>query len=595
MRGLMRAGLPAMLCLLPATPALADCKVAKFVEMPVTLIGRRAMVDAAFGSHATRFIVDSGAFYSTVSRASAAEFGMPTQPTPPWFRLRGINGDASADVGKARDFSLAGVSIPHADFIVGGSDTGTAGLLGQNILGLADVEYDLPHGAVRLMQARGCGGTALAYWSTGKPFSTITLERQIDSRWKPHTIGEVLVNGVKMRAVFDSGAQTTIMTLAAAKRAGVTPDSPGVVPVGAFTGLGAKRLSAWLAPFDRIDLGGEIVSHPKLQITDMTIDGDMLIGFDFFLTHRIFVSNAQHRLYMTYEGGPFFGVTPTGARTADGAKLDLTDTAAEPTDAAGYARRAAVLMSRHDVVHGLADLDKAVALAPGEGRYRYLRAQGRLANGQLLLAVADLDKAAELMPDDVDVRLQRAELRLRSHDPDGARQDADAADHSLPPGSQYRLRLAGLYGALDAPEASIANYEAWLKLHGEDADRGTAYNGLCWARGLLNRELDRALSDCNRALNMRPGYASYLDSRALVHLRRGELDAAMTDYDAAIAANPRNAWSHYGRALAEQGLGRAAAAEADRKAALAISEKAVRRAERYGLRFASANSGGGTT
>lgn len=572
-----------ILSLALAQPAFAACKVAKIAELPVTLIGRRAMIDAKFGDHDTRFIVDSGAFYSTLSRASAAEFGLSSEAAPSWFRLKGINGDSSASIAKAKDFSLAGVSIPHVDFIVGGTDTGTAGLLGQNILGLADTEYDLPHGAVRLMRVEGCGNMALAYWAGGKPFSTIPLERGSGGIWKPHTIGSVLVNGVKMRAVFDSGAESTVMTLAAAKRAGITPTTPGVKSNGYFGGIGAKQIPTWLASFDKIDLGGEIVSHPKFRIAEIGIDGDMLVGFDFFLTHRIFVSNANHQLYMTYEGGPLFGLAPTGARTAAGEKVDLTDKSADPSDAEGFSRRGAVFMSKHRFAEGLADLDKAVAMQPNEGRFIYLRAQGRLANGQLLLAAADLDRAATLMPDNADVRLSRARLRLTNRDPKGAAEDVAVADHLLPPGSERRLQLAGLYESLDQPEAAIPNYDAWLKMHGEDADRATAFNGRCWARALLNRELDRAMSDCNAAVKLRPGFATYLDSRALVKLRQGKIDAALADYDAAVSANPRSAWSLYTRAIAEDRAGKKEAAEADRKAALAINPSVAKRAARYQL------------
>ena len=573
----------ALLGVVTSGPAFAECKMTKIAELPVTLLGKRAMVSAKFGAHETRFIVDSGAFYSTLSRASAAEFGLSTEPAAPWFRLKGINGDSAASIAVPKDFSLAGIPIPRVDFVVGGSDTGTAGLLGQNILGLADVEYDLPHGMVRLMRVEGCGSKALAYWAAAKPFSNIPLERGDGGPWKPHTIGTVLVNGVKMRAMFDSGAQTTIMTLAAAKRAGVTPASPGVTPVGFNSGIGSKQIATWLAPFAKIDLGGEIVSLPKFRIADIAINADMLIGFDFFLTHRMFVSNVNHQLYMTYEGGPLFGLSPTGAQTDAGEKLDLTDKAAVPTDAEGFSRRGAVFMSRRQFAAGLADFDQAVAMAPNEGRYVYLRGQARLANGQLLLAAADIDKAATLMPDNADVRLTRARLRLMSRDPEGAAEDVKAADHSLPIGSDRRLQVAGLYENLDEMEPAITNYDAWLKMHGEDADRASAYNGRCWARALLNRELDRALSDCNTALKLRPGYASYLDSRALVELRLGKLDVALTDYDAAVKASPRNAWALYSRAIAKTRAGKKDEAEADRKAALAINPAIAKRAVRFGL------------
>ncbi len=72
--------------LVPA-PALAACKVQKILELPVTMAGRRPMVTAQLGGRDVRFILDSGAFYSTISRANATEFGLSVQSLPPYFRL----------------------------------------------------------------------------------------------------------------------------------------------------------------------------------------------------------------------------------------------------------------------------------------------------------------------------------------------------------------------------------------------------------------------------------------------------------------------------------------------------------------------------
>jgi tetratricopeptide (TPR) repeat protein len=232
---------------------------------------------------------------------------------------------------------------------------------------------------------------------------------------------------------------------------------------------------------------------------------------------------------------------------------------------------------------GLADFDKAVALAPTVGRYVYLRAQARLASDEPLLAALDLEKAAALMPADVDVRLTRAALRLTNGDTKGAAEDIKVADAGLAPGSDRRLALASLYYGVDEPEAAIVNFDAWLKLHGQDSERATAYNGRCFARGLLNRELDRALSDCNTALRLRPGLPAYLDSRALVELRLGKLDAALADYDAALKIDPKAAWTLYARAIAEKRAGKDAKAAEDRKAALAIDPDLSKRARKFGL------------
>ncbi|MGQ7438322.1 hypothetical protein ACTGWA_11050, partial [Streptococcus suis] len=91
----------------------------------------------------------------------------------PGLRINGIGGSSDANVATVRHFGLAGVDIPNVEFDVSGSDIGQTGLLGQNVLGLADVEYDLPDGMVRLFRPKGCSKTALAYWTAGKPFFTL--------------------------------------------------------------------------------------------------------------------------------------------------------------------------------------------------------------------------------------------------------------------------------------------------------------------------------------------------------------------------------------------------------------------------------------
>lgn len=562
--------------------AAAGCQLAKMLELPVTMNGRSPMVLAKFGTKDARFILDSGAFYSTISRANAAEFGERVLPLPSYFRITGIGGDASAAFITAKDFSIGGIAIPKADFVVAGSDTGTAGLLGQNILGMADVEYDLPHGFVRLMKATGCAKVNLGYWAGDKPVTLVPLAAPGPGPWKPHTIGTILLNGVKIRAMFDSGAQGSLVSPSAAKRAGVTPDSPGVIRTGFSSGLGARKVPAWLAPFDTIDIGGEAIRRPRLTISEIGMENvDMLVGADFFLTHRMFVSNANRTLYITYEGGPFFNLSPKGATSADGKPLDLSNTAPEPTSAEDYSRRGAVLFSNHRITEALLDFTKACTLAPTEGRYFYQRAMARLANRQRDAALGDLAESIRLAPTDADARIARARLTLSA--PADALADVTAADRALAPSSDKRLAVASLYDRLDTPAAAIANYDQWLASHPEDSSRASALNGRCWARGLLGRDADKALADCNAALRIEPKNPSYLDSRGLIRLRRGEYRQALADYDAALAIAPRNAWTLYMRSIVELKTGDAAAAERDRALALTLQPGLPERARKIGL------------
>src|SRR5262249_28720177 len=206
------------------------------------------------------------------------------------------------------------LTVPKAEFIVAGNDIGggAAGVLGQNVLSLAgDVEYDLANGAIRLFRADDCHKSALAYWAREQPYSVVEIGHATPER--PETIGAAFLNGTKIRVTFDTGASTSMLTLDAAKRAGVTPESAGVVAAGtAYGGWGTRLVKTWVAPFPSFRIGEEEIRNTHLRIGAVSLgETDMLVGADFFLSHRVYVANSQAKLYFTYNGGPVFDLTRT--------------------------------------------------------------------------------------------------------------------------------------------------------------------------------------------------------------------------------------------------------------------------------------------
>ncbi len=216
-----------------------QCTLGKIAEFQITMVDLRPQMTAKINGTDVRFMVDSGAFYSIISPASAAELNLFTRPTPIEFFMRGANGSASTSITKVKDFTLAGATLHDVEFLVGGSqiDNGSVGVLGQNVLHYADVEYDLAQGVVRMVKLVGsCSKTAPVYWvgKSGADYSVIDIE----SRERTSSaIGHASINGVDIRVLFDSGAGVSTLTLKAAARAGIRPDSPGVVaggPTGGF-------------------------------------------------------------------------------------------------------------------------------------------------------------------------------------------------------------------------------------------------------------------------------------------------------------------------------------------------------------------------
>jgi tetratricopeptide (TPR) repeat protein/predicted aspartyl protease len=578
----MRRIVLALLAALTASgPADAACQVGKMLELKVTMQGSRPLADVGINGRTIPFIVDSGAFYSDISPGVAAELGLQLVPSP--IQLGGIGGPAgSTYLANVKSLDLAGIPIKNVQFIVGGSETGVGGLLGQNVLGMRDVEYDLEHGVIRIMRASGCSSkNNLAYWSGDKPVSELSVDPIGPSR--RHTIGTIFINGAKVRAIFDTGAGSSLLSLEAAKRAGLRPASPGVIPAGRTRGLGRSMVQTWLAPVASVKIGTEEVRNIKVRMADINLpEADMLIGADFFLSHRVYVSNSLGKMYFTYDGGPVFNMTPSRVVDDTGAAETIAaDKGPEPTDAAGFGRRGAAETSRRDYVAAVADLDRAVAMEPNNGRYLLERARAKLLMGERPAAFADLDKAAEVAPADAQIRLAHAESLIGRRRPADAQKDLEAVDAALPRQDNDRLTLAALFQRLDRFDSAIADYDQWIAAHPDDSRQPIALNGRCWSRALAGRDLPLALKDCDAALR-RMKSANFYDSRGLVELRMGQYDRAIADYDAALQLAPRTAWSLYGRGLARRHKGDSAA-QADIDAAVAIDPALPARARTLGI------------
>jgi tetratricopeptide (TPR) repeat protein len=577
--------------------------------------GLRPTVEAQINGSPALFTLESGAFWSMLSPASARQYQLRLDYNRGLY-VRGIGGSAEVAVTTVKTFTVFNVPFHNIDFIVGGSEPGkgTVGVLGQNILRVADVEYDLSQGALTLFKPENCKHVDLDYWvKRGDRYNVMDIEET--TPLEPHTTGTVSLNGAKVRVQFDTGTPTSLVGLRAAASAGLKPGDPRVEPAGYTTGIGRKRVQTWIATFPVLKIGDEEIRNARLRFGDLgTLD--MLLGDDFFLSHRVYVANSQHKLYFTYNGGPVFALNgptkgPAAAAAAkpttgsDTAPTDTAKSSAEPSpepasvkangsppsddaetspaNAADLARRAAAFAARRDFEHALHDFNRACELAPGEASYYYQRAMVEFALRQLEPASNDVDRALTLKPDYVDALVTRAEYRRSKQDTAAALTDLDSADRVATKEADVRLMLARLYGHLDHPAQVITQTDLWIAVHEQDPRVAQAYNERCWARAVLGQELGQALRDCNAGLRVNPHAPQLLDSRGLVNLRRNQLDKAIADYNEALKINPKIAWSLYGRGIAELRKGMTAQGEADMAAAKAIAPHLPEFAQRIGV------------
>jgi predicted aspartyl protease/tetratricopeptide (TPR) repeat protein len=588
---------------LAAGPALAadppKCTLGKVVELPVTMTpGLKPLVPAKINGQDVMMMVDSGAFYSFVTEAAAQRLGLHLSMAPLNLRISGTTGEIRYSVGHADKFELDRIPLGRADFVVGGVafDPEASGILGDNILNALDVEYDFAHGVMRLFKPMNCHNETPTYWAQGMSVGEVQLRSPEPLDPQPH--GEGKINGQTIRITFDTGASLSGLKLSTARRLGFDPASQAAKNGGLSIGGNGRGRDAWIAPFDSLDIGGEQIRNIELRVADVELGrSDMLLGADFFLSHRVYVSRAQHKLYFTYNGGPVFKLdrpTPAGAQQAANAQAATAPvpgaTTDEPTDAAGYVRRADAEIARRNFPAALADLTKAIGLAPDNAGYLFQRANVHLSAREPVLAMADLDAALKITPDDPKIRLLRGELYLVSHDQARAEADFEAAQKAAPAGSRIPLEVAVAYERQAQFAKAIALYDKWIADHPRDEAMGQILQSRCWARTLSGKDLDAALTDCEQALRKGPRIAAMFNAKGLTELRLGRYDAAIEDYNKAIEMQPKMPWALLGRGYAKHAKGQKAEGDADVAAAKALAPNLAKAADGFGIKDAAAGA-----
>ena len=562
----------------------AKCQI-QFMEMPVRMEGSRAIATLGINGTKIPLLVDTGAFFSILTRASTEELGLKLEHLPFGFSVDGIAGKmVDPRMTTVDHLQLLSGEIPDIEFVVGGNDSGLGGmgLLGRNILAVFDTEYDLAHGVIRfVIPNEDCEKSNMAYWARDMPVSELPLirDRDGDRRDKTPAIRALVkVNGHETLALFDTGA-TTLVSLHAAKRAGL--QDTDLQPIGDLHGVGKGRVKDWAADFDSVELGGETVTHNHLDVSDFEArDFDMLLGIDFFLSHHIYISKKRSRMFFTYNGGPVFARN-VGEKTEAAASAPAT--AAEALSADDLFRRGSASLARKDYVAALADLDRACALEPGNAAFHATRAVVHQQLKDFPKALADLDTALTLDPKLADARMQRAYMLPRNTDHARSLEDLAFLDDTLPPLSNLRANMARLYNVLGSPVQAIKQWTLWIDNHPNDVMVPSAQNSRCWARVQADIELDRARKDCDAAIDDDSKNPHFLDTRGWLSLRLDQPAKARADFDAAIRTQPTDVWPLYGRALVHMRLGETAEAQADLAAARKAEPKIDERVKAAGF------------
>jgi predicted aspartyl protease/lipoprotein NlpI len=448
----MRLLLAALLAAMALPAAAQSCKLVRIAEWPVTFKRNLPTIEGEINGKKVSVLLDTGAYASIITKSTAEKLGLSTRATAEI--MSGVGGNSRVLVTRIEELRLGGASRQDFRVRVGGERPipGVDFILGDDFFNVVDIEFDYAKGVVRLFQPEDCKNTFLGYWDK----NAVVVEMENDKK----IVVPIRVNGREGTALIDSGASSSSVGQHFAEKLGITPKTPGVVPAGCSSGVGAELVGNWIATFETVDIGTERIRDPRLRMSDFMGDRaytrsafDMLIGTDFLRTHRMYVSRSQRKVYFTHIGGLVFPATPSleceeRSRNPAEARAAYDKAIAEnPRDVKALVSRAMLRSRERDDKGALADLDAAIQVEPNNAYALGLRSSAKVALKDYDGALADTEAAIANGMRTAPAYANRASIRLAQGDREGAMREYDET-LKLDPRHPVALRARGRHNFL---------------------------------------------------------------------------------------------------------------------------------------------------
>lgn len=290
---------------------------------------------------------------------------------------------------------------------------------------------------------------------------------------------------------------------------------------------------------------------------------------------RIVAPAATRRRWDLAAGDPP-GATQIKAVEAVFAKAIADD----PEEISGYTSRASLRGGIGDRRGAVADLTRAIAIAPSVELY-LKRSDESYELGDTAAALADAEAARTLDPSSEAAIGHVSTIKAERGDVAGA---VALLDQRIALGGSlraaYRAAKASLLGEYGDPSAALALYDSLIA---EKPGSPSLMNARCWVKGTRQVMLESAAKDCTMAIELSTDTSGPLDSRALVWYRLGKYDEALADLDAVLAAAPGQAESHFLRGVVLAKVHRDAEAAKALSVARRLQPSVDRQYARYGI------------
>jgi predicted aspartyl protease len=248
---------------------------------------------------------DTGSEDNLITEEAAHRLGMAVNVSG-WDYVEGVGGSQMSGVARSRDVRLGDAHGERLEFTTvpnRANKFSGDGLLGMSFLHGFDMDIDFWGRRIGLYKGIGDCGSPRAALS--QPLYAVDLIAD-PSGVRPEVF--VSINGARLRAVIDTGAEETVIFRVGARRAGLlsgevlgSSESSGVGPRAVKSDL---RISAPVVIGDLTvnNMPVEVVDQRSLGVSDQRKTGetDMLLGYDFVTRVHLWISHSSNTVIMQY-------------------------------------------------------------------------------------------------------------------------------------------------------------------------------------------------------------------------------------------------------------------------------------------------------
>ncbi|MDE2356005.1 MAG: aspartyl protease family protein, partial [Alphaproteobacteria bacterium] len=307
-------------------PVWAACQIQELAQLQLTGEPLRPAVKAEINGHPVTLGLDTGSYASLLFRSGVAHAGLHLGAEVGYSY--GFGGRSNLALVTADTLNIGGLVGRRVAFLVPKQASGFEidGVLGASVLLHSDLEFDMPEQTVRFMRSHNCEGDAVVYWR--HPYAVLPLVGAADQE----LIVMVQVNGHPVRAVIDSGSPRSSLNLNVARSVGVTLPEGRSGHGQTMGGIGRGELQPVLGQMASFAFGDEVIHNTKILVAPLdrfqqddaigsdlpappagSEEDEMFLGADFLRAHRVYVSESQRRIYISYEGGQVFDISDLDA------------------------------------------------------------------------------------------------------------------------------------------------------------------------------------------------------------------------------------------------------------------------------------------